>query len=217
MLTFAIPKGRILEPLVALLVEGGVKEAQGLLNLERDLVLSARSFDLRFLIVRDRDVPTYIAGGGCDLGVVGSDVLMEQSPDLYELMDLQVGACSLKLAEPQELAETDDPSIWTRVCVATKYPRITQRFFRERGVEVETVTLNGSVELAPIVGLAPRIVDLVSTGMTLKQHGLVPVLDIMECSARLVANKAAFRMKKTEIERLYLALRGAKESLNAKA
>jgi len=135
MLTFAIPKGRILEPLVALLVEGGVKEAQGLLNLERDLVLSARSFDLRFLIVRDRDVPTYIAGGGCDLGVVGSDVLMEQSPDLYELMDLQVGACSLKLAEPQELAETDDPSIWTRVCVATKYPRITQRFFRERGVE----------------------------------------------------------------------------------
>jgi ATP phosphoribosyltransferase len=216
MLTFAIPKGRILEPLVALLVEGGVKEAQGLLSLERDLVLLARSFGLRFLIVRDRDVPTYIAGGGCDLGVVGSDVLMEQSPDLYELIDLRVGACSLKLAELQELAETDNPSIWTRIRVATKYPRVTQRFFRERGVEVETVTLNGSVELAPIVGLAPRIVDLVSTGMTLKQHGLVPVIDIMECSARLVANKAAFRMKKTEIERLYLALRGAKESLNAK-
>ena len=216
MLTFAVPKGRILEPLVALLAEGGVKEAKELLNLERDLVFFARSMNIRFLIVRDRDVPAYIAGGGCDLGVVGSDILMEQSPDLYELMDLQVGACSLKLAEPWELAKTDNPSLWTRVRVATKYPRITNRFFRERGVEVETVTLNGSVELAPIVGLAPRIVDLVSTGKTLKRHGLVPVMDIMECSARLVANKAAFRMKKAWVEPLYLALRGAKESSNAK-
>lgn len=216
MLTLAMPKGRILPSLIELLVHGGIEEAKELLRLERALVFLAQEKELRFLIVRDRDVPAYLMGGGCDLGVVGSDVLREQAPEVYELMDLGLGKCSLKLAEPKDLAEKDNPALWTRLRVATKYPRITQAFFKERGVEVEAVALHGSVELAPIVGLAPRIVDLVSTGETLKQHGLVPVVDILECSARLIANKASFRMKREEVQRFYRSLRKAKESLNVK-
>lgn len=216
MLTLALPKGRILPSLIELLVLGGFEDAKELLSLDRSLVFVARGGRLRFLIVRDRDVPAYLMGGGCDLGVVGSDVLREQAPEVYELMDLGIGKCSLKLAEPKELAAKDNPAFWTRLRVATKYPRITQAFFKEKGIEVETLALHGSVELAPIVGLAPRIVDLVSTGETLKQHGLVPVVDIMECSARLIANKASFRLKIEEVEPFYRSLRKAKVSLDAK-
>ena len=130
---------------------------------------------LRFIFLKPADIPTYVEYGAADLGIVGKDILLEQEPDVYEPVDLGFGFCRLVVAEPRELWERDDPAKWSWVRVATKYPTLTERYFSERGIQVEMVRLDGSIELAPLVGLAERIVDLVQSGETLRANGLVEV------------------------------------------
>ena len=144
---------------------GGIEPAS------RRLLLADEQAGLRFILLKPADIPTYVEYGAADLGIVGKDILLEQQPDVYEPVDLGFGFCRLVVAEPRELWERDDPARWSWVRVATKYPRLTEGYFSERGIQVEMVRLDGSIELAPLVGLAERIVDLVQSGETLRANG----------------------------------------------
>jgi ATP phosphoribosyltransferase len=154
------------------------------------------------MAVRATDVPTYVEYGCADLGVVGKDTLLEQGKDLYEPLDLKFGYCRLVVAEPGELLRDEDPASWSNIRVATKYPNVTERFFAGRGVQVELIKLYGSIELAPLVGLAERIVDLVSTGATMRENGLVEVETIAEITSRLIVNRASLKTKHQRITRI---------------
>jgi len=189
-LKLALPKGRLLEPALGLLREMGL---DGIDADSRRLIAADTSGRLQVLFLKPADVPTYVAYGAADLGIVGKDILLEQEPDVYEPLDLGFGACRLVVAEPRQLWERDDPSKWSWVRVATKYPRLTERYFSARGIQVEIVRLDGSIELAPLVGLADRIVDLVQSGETLRANGLVEVAEITRSTARLVVNRAALK------------------------
>jgi ATP phosphoribosyltransferase len=138
--------------------------------------------------------------------VVGKDTLLEQDRDLYELLDLQFGYCRLVVAEPKALRQDDDPAGWSNIRVATKYPNVTEKFFAAKGVQVEVIKLYGSIELSPLVGLAERIVDLVSTGGTMRENGLVEVETIAEVTSRLIVNRASLKTKHRRISRLIEAL-----------
>jgi ATP phosphoribosyltransferase len=189
-LKLALPKGRLLEPALGLLREMGL---DGIDADSRRLIAADASGRLQVLFLKPADVPTYVAYGAADLGIVGKDILLEQEPDVYEPLDLGFGACRLVVAEPRQLWERDDPSKWSWVRVATKYPRLTERYFSARGIQVEIVRLDGSIELAPLVGLADRIVDLVQSGETLRANGLVEVAEITRSTARLIVNRAALK------------------------
>src|SRR5918999_6463332 len=169
--TIALPKGRTLEGALTLLKKIGF-DCQAL-DEGRKLILDFPERQVRFLLLRGSDVPAYVEYGAADLGIVGKDILLEQEPDVYEPLDLGFGVCRLVVAEPRTVWEQDDPSKWSWLRVATKYPRLTEQYFSERGVQVEIVHLDGSIELAPLVGLAERIVDLVQSGETLRANGLV--------------------------------------------
>src|SRR5262247_2134989 len=203
-LTLALPKGRLLDPALALLGAIGVK---GLQAESRRLLLDDPAMGLRFILLKPADIPTYVEYGAADLGIVGKDILLEQTPDVYEPVDLGFGFCRLVVAEPRELWERDDPSKWSWVRVATKYPNLTRRYFAERGIQVEVVRLDGSIELAPLVGLAERIVDLVQSGETLRANGLVEVAEILPSTARLIVNRAAQKTAHRAIARLLDELR----------
>ena len=203
-LTLALPKGRLLDPALAVL--GGL----GIRSLDADsrrLLLTDEKMDLRFIFLKPADIPTYVEYGAADLGIVGKDILLEQQPDVYEPVDLGFGFCRLVVAEPKDLWERDDPSKWSWVRVATKYPALTERYFSERGVQVEIVRLDGSIELAPLVGLAERIVDLVQSGETLRANGLVEVAQIMTSTARLIVNRASLKTAHARVNALIHALR----------
>ena len=189
-LTLALPKGRLLDPALALLGAMGVK---GLQAESRRLLLDDPAMGLRFILLKPADVPTYVEYGAADLGIVGKDILLEQAPDVYEPVDLGFGFCRLVVAEPKEVWERDDPAKWSWVRVATKYPSLTEQYFSARGIQVEIVRLDGSIELAPLVGLAERIVDLVQSGETLRANGLVEVAEIMTSTARLIVNRASLK------------------------
>jgi ATP phosphoribosyltransferase len=154
---------------------------------------------MRYMIVRATDVPTYVEYGCADLGIVGKDTLLEQEKDLYEPLDLRFGYCRMVVAEPAELSRNDDPAWWTSIRIATKYPNFTEKYFTRKGVQVEIIKLYGSIELAPLVGLSERIVDLVSSGETLKQNGLVEVETIAEITTRLIVNRASLKTKHKRI------------------
>jgi ATP phosphoribosyltransferase len=203
-LTLALPKGRLLEGAAALLREIGV---DGLDAESRRLIFTDPGRGLRVLFLKPVDIPAYVTYGAAHLGIVGKDVLLEQEPDVYEPLDLGFGACRLVVAEPRELWERDDPGRWSWVRVATKYPRLTERYFSERGIQVEIVRLDGSIELAPLVGLADRIVDLVQSGETLRANGLVEVAEILASTARLIVNRAAQKTAYGAVSRLIEALR----------
>jgi ATP phosphoribosyltransferase len=203
-LTLALPKGRLLEPALGLL------SAMGVRTLEADtrrLVLTDEAAGLRFIFLKPADIPTYVEYGAADLGIVGKDILLERAPDVYEPVDLGFGFCRLVVAEPRELWERDDPARWSWVRVATKYPSLTERYFSERGIQVEMVRLEGSIELAPLVGLAERIVDLVQTGETLRANGLVEVAEIVTSTARLIVNRAALKTAHARVNALVQAMR----------
>ena len=204
-ITIAIPKGRILEESVALFARIGIDCAE-LLGNSRKLIFENESQRMRYMIVRATDVPTYVEYGSADLGIVGKDTLMEQGKDLYEPLDLKFGYCRMMVAEPVGLASEDDPSRWSNIRIATKYPQVTEKYFSAKGVQVEIIKLYGSIELAPLVGLSERIVDLVSTGETLKQNGLVEVETIAEITTRLVVNRASLKTKHERISRIIEAL-----------
>ncbi len=206
-LTLALPKGRLLDGAVALLREIGV---DGIDAESRRLIFEDPVRRLRVLFLKPADIPAYVTYGAAHLGIVGKDILLEQEPDVYEPLDLGFGFCRLVVAEPRELWERDDPGRWSWVRVATKYPRLTERYFSERGIQVEIVRLDGSIELAPLVGLADRIVDLVQSGETLRANGLVEVAEITRSTARLIVNRAAMKTA-------YAAVTGLIEQLRARA
>jgi ATP phosphoribosyltransferase len=198
-LTLALPKGRLLAPALTMLKSMGL---DGVEAESRKLIFSDERRGLRFLILKPADIPTYVEYGAADLGIVGKDILLEQEPDLYEPLDLGFGFCRLVVAEPRTLWERDDPSKWSWVRVATKYPNLTERYFSERGIQVEMIRLDGSIELAPLVGLADRIVDLVQSGETLRANGLVEVAEITRSTARLVVNRASLKTEYSPVSRL---------------
>lgn len=204
MVTIALSKGKLLDPTLALLQRAGYA-SRGLSVDGRRLVFACPDTDTTLLIVRPSDVPTYVEHGAADVGVVGKDVLLEQDLDVYEPLDLKLGYCRLVVAalKGREL----QGRLSSRVRVATKYPHLTERYFNQKGVPVEIIKLYGSVELAPVVGLADRIVDLVSTGRTLKEHNLVEVDVIAESTARLIVNRASLKMKHGPIMALIARLR----------
>jgi ATP phosphoribosyltransferase len=204
-LTLALPKGRLLEPALSLLAGVGI-EGLGA-DFGRRLLLVDAERDLRFILLKPADIPTYVLYGAADLGIVGKDILAEQEPDVYEPLDLGFGFCRLVVAEPRELWERDDPSRWSWVRVATKYPVLTERYFSERGIQVEMIRLDGSIELAPLVGLAERIVDLVQSGDTLRANGLVEVAEITTSTARLIVNRASLKTAHGPVSALVDAIR----------
>jgi ATP phosphoribosyltransferase len=204
LLTLALPKGRLLEPALSLLRGLGVS---GLDGDSRRLLVTDPACGVRFIFLKPADIPTYVEYGAADLGIVGKDILAEQEPDVYEPVDLGFGPCRLVVAEPRELWERDDPSKWSWVRVATKYPTLTERYFSERGIQVEMIRLDGSIELAPLVGLAERIVDLVQSGDTLRANGLVEVAQIMTSTARLIVNRASLKTAHARVSALIDAVR----------
>src|SRR5437016_1634633 len=188
--TLALPKGRMLDPSFDLLRELGVS---GIDPESLKLIFRDAGHDLEILLLKPADVPAYVTYGVAQLGIVGKDILLEQEPGVYEPLDLGFGFCRLVVAEPRALWERDDPAKWSWVRVATKYPRLTEQYFSSRGVQVEIVRLDGSIELAPLVGLAERIVDLVQSGETLRANGLVEVAEIARSTARLIVNRASMK------------------------
>ena len=201
-LVIAVPKGRILAEALPLLSRAGIRPEPAFGDEDsRALRFATDDPGIALIRVRAFDVATFVAHGAAQLGIVGSDVLAEfDYPELYAPVDLDIGHCRLAVAEPAELAQRDDPRGWSHVRVATKYPHVTARHFAANGVSAECVKLNGAMELAPMLGLAPRIVDLVSSGRTLKENGLVEVQPIMQVSARLVVNRAAMKTRARVVE-----------------
>jgi ATP phosphoribosyltransferase len=204
-ITIAIPKGRILEESVRLFGTIGI-DCRELLSDSRRLIFENSEQRMRYMIVRATDVPTYVEYGSADLGIVGKDTLMEQDKDVYEPLDLKFGYCRMMVAEPANLARDDDPAGWSHIRIATKYPHVAESFFAAKGIQVEIIKLYGSIELAPLVGLSERIVDLVSTGETLKQNGLVEVETIAEITTRLIVNRASLKTKHTRIAEIIQGL-----------
>lgn len=202
LLVLALPKGRILDEVRPLLHHVGIEPEADFDNPKsRALRFATNLPNVQIIRVRSFDVATFVAFGAAHLGVCGSDVLMEfDYPELYTPLDLGIGKCRIAVAEPVDLSTRDDPSRWSHVRVATKYPEITRRHFAARGVQAECIKLNGAMELAPSLGLCSRIVDLVSTGTTLKANGLVEIEHIADISSRLVVNRAAFKTRHGEIQ-----------------
>jgi ATP phosphoribosyltransferase len=201
-LKVAVSKGRILEEALPLLARAGVEPVEDPLT-SRKLILDTNLANVKIVVIRATDVPTYVQFGAADLGIAGRDVLMEYDGDgLYELMDLKIASCRMIVAEPATLAAADDPKLWTRLRIATKYVQTTQRHFAAKGIQTDVIRLYGSMELAPLVGLSDRIVDLISSGRTLKANGLVEVEHIADISGWLVANKASMKMKREPLKAL---------------
>ncbi|QGP79473.1 ATP phosphoribosyltransferase [Sphingobium sp. CAP-1] len=209
-LTFAIPKGRILDEALPLLAKAGIEpEAEFHDKKSRALRFATNRPDVSIIRVRAFDVATFVAHGAAQIGIVGSDVVEEFSySELYAPVDLDIGHCRLSVAEPVDAADEDQAAM-SHVRVATKYPHLTRRYYEQRGLQAECVKLNGAMELAPSLGLSRRIVDLVSSGATLKANGLVETDIIMQISARLIVNRAAYKMRSAELSPLVEAFRAA--------
>ncbi len=207
----AVPKGRILAEVQPLLTRVGIQpEAAFFDENSRALRFKTDRADIELIRVRAFDVATFVAHGAAQLGIVGSDVLMEfDYSEIYAPVDLGIGHCRISVAEPKDMAAQDDPREWSHVRVATKYPHVTARHFEARGVQAECVKLNGAMEIAPVLGLADRIVDLVSSGRTLAENGLVEVEVIAPVSARLIVNRAAFKTRADILGPLVAAFRAA--------
>lgn len=200
-LVLALPKGRILKEVMPLVRHAGIEPEPAFDDEKaRQLRFSTNIPGLDIIRVRAFDVATFVAFGAAHLGVVGNDVLLEfDYPEIYAPLDLDVGYCRLSVAEPADLGDEDDPSTWSSVRVATKYPHLTSKHFAARGVQAECIKLNGAMELAPQLGLCRRIVDLVSSGDTLKANGLVEIERICEITSRLCVNRAAWKTRPDEV------------------
>lgn len=195
-LTIAMPKGRIFEDAVELLRQAGFRLPPEFDD-SRKLIIDVPEESFRFILAKPMDVPTYVEHGVADLGIAGKDVMLEEERDVYELLDLKISACYLAVAG---LPNTKMNHVAPKV--ATKYPNVAAAYFREQGEQVEIIKLNGSIELAPLIGLADRIVDIVSTGRTLKENGLVEYQRFVDITSRLIVNPASFRMKDERISEL---------------
>ncbi|NFV78898.1 ATP phosphoribosyltransferase [Magnetospirillum aberrantis SpK] len=218
-LVIALPKGRILDECMPLVRAAGIEPQAEFDNPKTRLLRFATNHPhIDIIRVRSFDVATFVAFGAAHLGVAGNDVLMEfDYPEIYAPLDLGIGACRLSVAEPVDMAENDDPRRWSHVRIATKYPETTKRFFAERGVQAECVKLNGAMELAPSLGLCSRIVDLVSTGSTMKANGLKEVEVIAQVTSRLIVNRAALKTRPGELTGWIEKFRAAVEAVNVAA
>jgi len=208
-ITLALSKGRIFEETMPLLAAAGIEVTEDP-EKSRKLILPTTRPDVRVVLVRASDVPTYVQYGGADLGVTGLDVLLEHgSQGLYQPLDLKIAACRLSVAVRADYDYASAVRQGARLAVATKYVGLAREFFARKGVHVDLIKLYGSMELAPLTGLADAIVDLVSTGNTLKANQLVEVERIMDISARLVVNQAALKLKREPIRRIIDAFASA--------
>jgi ATP phosphoribosyltransferase len=208
-ITLALSKGRILDESLPLLAAAGITLAENP-ETSRKLIIATSRADLRIVLVRASDVPTYVQHGGADLGVVGLDTLIEHGGEgLYRPLDLGIAKCRMSVAAPLAFDYAAAARQGSRIRVATKFTRIASDHFAEKGVHVDLIKLYGSMELAPLTGLADAIVDLVASGHTLKANALAEVEVIMEISARLVVNKAALKLERTKIRDLVEALAAA--------
>lgn len=209
MLAIALPSGRLIEECVKLLEDSGISFPKEILESRR---LSGISGDKKFLICKPKDVPIYVEYGTADIGIVGKDVLLEENPQVYELHDLGIGKCKIVVAIPNNLEPEDLLYSGEIIRVATKYPRIAKDFFNKKGISIEILNLSGSIELAPVTGIADIIVDIVSTGRTLRENNLKIWEEISSSSARLIANRASLHIKANEIEELINKLKAVSSS-----
>lgn len=200
MITIALTKGRILKDTLPLLDAAGLRPEEDM-STSRKLVFSTNMKNVQLMVLRGSDVLTYIRHGTADIGVVGKDMLLEDGGrELYELLDLQIAPCRLMTAAPQQADGEAGPNAGsTRLKVASKYVNVAKRYYAEQGVQADIIKLYGGMELAPIMGLADEIVDIVDTGNTLRANGLAPVDKIADISSRLVANKASMKVKHSEL------------------
>ncbi len=194
MLTIAMPKGRIFEEAAELLRKANFQLPPEFDD-SRKLIIDIPEENMRFILAKPMDVTTYVEYGVADLGIAGKDVMLEEERDVYELLDLKISKCYLAIAG---LPNTTTSMVAQKV--ATKYPNIASTYFREQGEQVEIIKLNGSIELAPLIGLADRIVDIVSTGRTLKENGLVEMGHIGDITSRLIVNPVSYRLKDERID-----------------
>jgi len=208
-LTLALSKGRIFKETLPLLKAAGIEPIDDP-ETSRKLILDTNQADVRLIIVRASDVPSYVEYGGADIGVAGKDVLLEHpNAELYEPVDLRIACCKLMTAGRVNEVEKKG-----RLKVATKFVESTRQFYAQKGQQVDIIKLYGSMELAPLVGLADRIVDVVDTGNTLRANGLVPMEHIADISSRLVVNKASMKMKHTRIQQFISDIRDAVNEKN---
>jgi len=201
MVNIALPKGRLGEQVYGMFEKAGF-DCPDILSDTRKLFFENKEKGVRFFWVKPSDVAVYVGRGAADLGVAGSDVLLEHQPDVYELLDLGLGVCRMMVAAPKDFRDNDDITLR----VATKFPNIASRYYAGKSRDIDIIELHGSIELAPLLGLSDVIVDIVETGNTLKANGLEPKSEVVRISARLIANKANFKFKTEEIERVTGAL-----------
>lgn len=195
-LTIAMPKGRIFQEALQLLRKANIPIPDRFEEDSRKLILHLPEADMKLFMAKPVDVPTYVEHGTADLGIVGKDVLLEKARDVYELLDLKISPCRISVAGLPDWKPALHPK------VASKYPNIAEKYFKSRGEQVEIIHLNGSVELAPMIGLADRIVDIVSTGRTLRENGLIEMEVISTITTRLIGNRASYRLKDQSIHQL---------------
>ncbi len=207
----AVPKGRILHELKNIMPRAGIEpEADFFDEGSRKLMFNTNNSHIKLITARSFDVATFVAYGGAEVGICGSDVLAEFNyPDIYAPVDLNIGHCRLSVAEKAELADGDDPRRWSHVRVGTKYVETTKRYFAAKGIQAECVKLNGSVELAPALDMCRCIVDLVSSGKTLQENGLREIEKIADVSSRLIVSRPAFKTRHAEIDDIISRFREA--------
>ena len=199
-ITVALPKGKLFNLSAELLKKVGWT-AEGLHEKSRKLVIANDDAKLKFIITKTADVPTYVEHGAADIGIIGKDVIAEEEKNICELLDLGFGKCHLMMAVPKnkKRRRLED---YAHTRVATKFPHVAEKFFTSRGMQMEYIKLNGSIELGPIVGLSESIVDIVETGTTLRENNLEEIVSIMDCTARLIANRVSYKLKYERIDAL---------------
>lgn len=194
-LTVAMAKGRTATNAIDLLASAGI-EFSSYSEASRKLVFMDDTGTVKLVVVKSVDVPTYVENGAADIGVIGKDVLLEEQKDVYEMLDLGISKCKLAVAGFPNRQFMDS----SRLTVASKYPNVTKAHFDAKGIRTDIITLNGSIELAPLIGMSDVIVDIVESGKTLKENGLVILEDIADSSARIIVNKASFAIKTEQIQ-----------------
>lgn len=201
MLSIALGKGRLAEITLEKLNNIGI-HFPDYSSKSRKLIFTSENDDYKIVFVKASDVGIYVERGACDLGVIGKDTIMENMPDVYEMMDLKYGRCKFAIAAPRDFKKEQSK----KIRVATKYPNVAKTYFEKKGEPIEIIKINGSVELAPLMGLSDVIVDIVETGTTLKENGLVVIEQMADVSARLIVNKASLKTKRNEISTIMKAM-----------
>ena len=203
MVNVALPKGRLGDQVYEMFEEAGI-DCPDIKEDTRKLFFENEEKGVRFFWVKPSDVAVYVGRGAADIGIAGKDILLEHQPDVYELLDLKLGICRMMVAAPKEFRDNEDMTLR----VATKFPNIASRYYAGKSRDIDIIELHGSIELAPLLGLSDVIVDIVETGNTLKANGLEAREEVVPISARLIANKANYKFKTKEIERITEALAG---------